>query len=189
MNDRPVLDVSLMVDQSGSVRGETSQALVEVTALVIRALSGASASVAEVYVSVKTFASTATLIVPATPINSLPRFEFGQAGNGASMLAPAIELFSEVLSSRRSGVLASRTHCTPVALILSDGWISDRDAVARMMGRSRPESTPKFICIGLGSSPRYDLLGVLEPVEMGASSMDLHAIEGVFSQHLSRKRR
>ena len=189
MNDRPVLDVSLMVDQSGSVRGETSQALAEVTALVIRALSGASASVAEVYVSVKTFASTATLIVPATPINSVPKIEFGKAGSGASMLAPAIELFSEVLTSRRSGVLASRSHCTPVALILSDGWISDRDALARMMGRLRPGSMPKFICIGLGSRPRYDLLGVLEPVEMGASSTDLHAIEGVISQHLSRKRR
>ena len=43
--------------------------------------------------------------------------------------------------------------------------------------------------VGLGSRPRYDLLGVLDPVEMGASSMDLHAIEGVISQHLSRKRR
>ena len=43
--------------------------------------------------------------------------------------------------------------------------------------------------VRLGSRPRYDLLGVLDPVEMGASSTDLHAIEGVFSQHLSRKRR
>ena len=130
------LPVFLLLDTSGSMRGEPIEAVNQGVRALVAALRSDPYALESVYVSIITFDLSARALMPLTSVEALvvPAIDVPQSG--ATMTGEALALLhDEYMSQVRRSNASEKGDWKPLLFIMTDGRPSDRALFDEMVQR------------------------------------------------------
>ncbi|HKO19195.1 MAG TPA: TIR domain-containing protein [Acidobacteriaceae bacterium] len=147
----------LVIDTSGSMRGEPIEHLSASIRKLLDELPGVSSEIAPM-VSIIAFGDAAHEVVPLSPL-SASTHNFELSAGGATALGSALHLLARRLADRSQLPVG---HLAPMIVVFSDGQPTD-DWESGLAAAARTEvwQSARKVCVALGSGPD---LGVLRAI-------------------------
>lgn len=175
------LPVFLLLDTSGSMRGEPIEAVNQGVRALVAALRSDPYALESVYVSIITFDLSARALMPLTSVEVLAVPEIEVPQSGATMTGEALALLHGVYMSqvRRSNA-SEKGDWKPLLFIMTDGRPSDRALFDEMV--ERVKLLPFARIVGCMAGPKAcleDLRGLCTDV-VNLDTLDLHAFQSLF---------
>jgi uncharacterized protein YegL len=175
------LPVFLLLDTSGSMRGEPIQAVNNGLQVLISGLRQDPYALESVYISVITFDIEAKELFPLTPLDQvqLPEITVPQAG--ATFLGAALEL----LVSRFDRDVIRTTDdmkgdWRPILFIMTDGSPSDIQAYREAIPKIKHRNFGNVIACAAGPKAKYEMLKDLTDNVLCMDTMDSTGLSQLF---------
>ena len=123
---RKSLHLFVLIDTSGSMKGDRIAGLNEAMSTIIPELKAAAEvnPMADLYFSVIEFSTQATWIHKMMPMDEVPNWKSVEYG-GLTDLGAALQLVNEVMTPADMPAGLGRRNAPPVLVLLSDGYATD----------------------------------------------------------------
>lgn len=164
------LPVYLLLDTSGSMRGEPIQAVNVGLRTMVGALRQDPHALESVHLSIMTFDVAVTTVLPLTSIDALILPEITTPQSGATHLGAALEALCEQVDAevQRSNP-TQKGDWRPLLFIMTDGAPSDTYAYEQAIPRVRAKNFASIVGCAAGPKARQD---ALEPLCDHVVSLD-----------------
>lgn len=175
------LPVYLLLDTSGSMRGEPIEAVNTGVRAMISALRQDPHALETVHLSIITFDSEARVIMPLTPLDELQVPEITTPQSGPTHLGQALEALGGRLSSEiRRSTQESKGDWAPFLFIMTDGKPSDVQLFAQQCVVIRSLSFASIVgCVAGPKARREDLEPLCDHV-VSLDTMDSQSFASFF---------
>lgn len=179
------LPVYLLLDTSGSMRGEPIQAVNVGLRTMVNALRQDPHALESVYLSILTFDVAVTTVLPLTPIDELILPEIITPQSGATHLGAALESICvrvdlEVLRSTST----QKGDWRPLLFVMTDGAPSDSFACEQAIPQVRSRNFAKIIGCAAGPKAKRESLEELCDHVVSLDTADANTF-GTFFQWVS----
>jgi len=153
------LPVYLLLDTSGSMRGEPIQAVNNGLQVLVGALRQDPYALESVHIGIITFDIEAREIFPLTPLDQvqLPEIQVPQAG--ATFLGAALEsLISQVDRDVKRSTADQKGDWRPLVFIMTDGSPSDVQAYRNAIPEIKKRNFGNIVACAVGPKAKLDIL-------------------------------
>jgi len=175
------LPVYILLDTSGSMRGEPIHSVNVGLQAMLSALRQDPYALESVYLSIITFDIEAKEYLPLTPLEavSLPEIEVPQSG--ATFLGAALELLvANVKKNIRTSTGDSKGDWRPLVFLMTDGTPSDLQAFEDVLPKIRSLNFGKIIACAAGPKAKEDVLKRLTDSVVMLDTMDSSTFSSFF---------
>lgn len=175
------LPVYLVLDTSGSMRGEPIQALKVGVQSLISTLRQDPHALESVHLSIITFDAKARLLCPLESLEQFqtPVIECPQAG--PTMTGAALELLCERVDAEVKKTTANeKGDWRPIAFLMTDGSPSDPALYEQMVNEVKRRPFASIIACAAGARANTEPLKKLTSHLFNLETMDGHSFAGLF---------
>jgi uncharacterized protein YegL len=167
------LPVYLLVDTSGSMRGEPVQALNVGLKAMEQALRRDPFALESVHLSLITFDVAVNEVFALTPLERVRIPEITVPGSGATFLGAALQLLVErVDRDVKKGSATERGDWRPMAFVLTDGAPSDLQAYREAIAAVKQRNFAAIIACAAGPKAKTDALRELTDTVVSLDTLD-----------------
>jgi len=175
------LPVYLVLDTSGSMRGEPIQALKVGVQALVSSLRQDPHALESVHISIITFDNTARVLSPLESLETFqtPLIECPQSG--ATMTGAALELLCECVDrDLRKNTATSKGDWRPLVFLMTDGSPNDTGHYNLMTEEVARRPFASIIACAAGSRAKLDPLKKLTSNIFNLETMDGNSFAGLF---------
>lgn len=179
MNRR--LPVYILLDTSGSMRGEPIQAVNVGLQAMLSALRADSYAQESVHLSIITFDNEAREYLPLTPLENVQLGEITTPSSGATFLGSALELL--VACMDRDTMKSSESYkgdWRPLLFVMTDGSPSDVYLYRQMVQEIKQRSFGSILACAAGPKAKQEFLLELTDRVVMLDTMDSTSFAGFF---------
>lgn len=175
------LPVYLLLDTSGSMRGEPIHSVNVGLQAMLSALRQDPYALESVHLSVITFDIEARELVPLTPLADLSLREIAPPESGATFMGAALELLLERVDRdvRRSNA-SEKGDWRPLVVLMTDGSPSDLHAFTLAAAEVARRNFAAVIACAAGPKAKSEHLKLLTQQVVKLDTMDEAAFNGFF---------
>lgn len=175
------LPVYILLDTSGSMRGEPIQAVNVGLQAMLSALRQDPHALESVYLSLITFDTEAREYLPLTPLPDVALGEIHVPDAGATFMGAALELLLQRTARdvKRSSA-AEKGDWRPLLIVMTDGSPSDLQAYKEACAELRQQNFGSVIACAAGPKARVEHLKLLTDSVVALDTMDAAAFAGFF---------
>ena len=175
------LPVYLLLDTSGSMKGEPIQAVNVGLQALVSSLRKDPHALDSVYISIITFNKDVTNVLPLTELSNVQLTEITCPDSGPTHLGEALEFLckttnSEILSSTPD----VKGDWMPLLFIMTDGKPSDLMKFKRVIPRLKRMNWANIIACGAGPKAKEDYLRQITSNVVMLDNMDSTAFQAYF---------
>jgi len=175
------LPVFILLDTSGSMRGEPIHSVNAGMQAMLAALRQDPYALESVWLSIITFDVEAREIIPLTPIDQVRLPEIQAPQSGATFLGAALELLiSSVDRNVRKTTAEAKGDWRPMLFVMTDGSPSDLHAFKEAAGEIRRRNFGNVIACAAGPKARQENLRFLTDHVVTLDTMDTASFSGFF---------
>ena len=175
------LPVYLLLDTSGSMRGEPIEALKVGVQSLISSLRQDPHALESVYISLITFDNEARVL---NPLESLETFQtplIACPQSGATMTGAALELLCQCVDSEvKKNTETEKGDWRPIVFLMTDGSPSDTALYNQMTEQVSKRPFASIIACAAGIKAKHDPLKKLTQNILNLETMDGHSFAGLF---------
>jgi len=167
------LPVYLLVDTSGSMRGEPIQSLNVGLKAMEQALRRDPFALESVHLSLITFDVKVEEVFPLTPLDQVRMPEIQVPSSGATFLGAALQLLAERVD--RDVIRGSETQrgdWRPMAFVLTDGSPSDIQAFQEGVAQVKRRNFASIVACAAGPKAKRDALHQLTDTVVALDTLD-----------------
>ena len=175
------LPVYLLLDTSGSMRGEPIQALKVGVQSLISTLRQDPHALESVHVSIITYDAKARIVCPLTGLEDfqMPLIECPQSG--PTMTGAALEMLCQRVDREVQRTTAHKKgDWRPIAFLMTDGGPSDTALYEQMTVEVKKRPFASIIACAAGTSAKVEPLRRLTQHVFNLETMDGHSFAGLF---------
>ena len=175
------LPVYLVLDTSGSMRGEPIQALKVGVQSLISSLRQDPHALEAVHISIITFDNKARLLMPLESLETFqtPLIECPQSG--ATMTGAALELLCHCVDKElKRNTLTEKGDWRPLAFLMTDGTPNYTALYNRMVEEVARRPFATVVACAAGPKAKLEPLKKLTPHIYNLETMDSHSFAGLF---------
>jgi len=175
------LPVYLILDTSGSMRGEPIQALKVGVQSLISTLRQDPHALESVHICIITYDSNAKVICPLQSLENfqMPLIDCPQAG--PTMTGAALELLCQCVDKDVQRTTADQKgDWRPIAFLMTDGSPSDTALYAQMIPEMQRRPFASIIACAAGARAKVEPLQRLTSNVFNLETMDGHSFAGLF---------
>lgn len=175
------LPVYLLLDTSGSMRGEPIQALKVGVQSLVATLRQDPHALESVHLSILSFDAKARVLCPLTSLEDFqqPLIECPQSG--PTMTGAALELLCDCVDREvKRNTVDSKGDWRPIAFLMTDGSPSDTALYETMIAEVQKRPFASVIACAAGPKAKLDPLKKLTPHLYNLETMDGHSFAGLF---------
>lgn len=175
------LPVYLLLDTSGSMRGEPIQALKVGMQSLISTLRQDPHALESVHVCIITYDAQARVISPLQSLEDfqMPAIECPQSG--PTMTGAALELLCQCVDKEVQRTTGDhKGDWRPIAFLMTDGGPSDTALYGQMIGEVQKRPFASVIACAAGASAKVEPLKKLTSHVFNLETMDSHSFAGLF---------
>lgn len=180
MNNRR-LPVYLLLDTSGSMRGEPIQAMKVGVQTMLSNLRQDPQALDSIYLSIITFDAKARVISPLQSLEEfqMPLIECPQSG--PTMTGAALSLLCECVDRDvRKTTAEQKGDWRPIVFLMTDGSPSDTALYAQMIDEVKKRPFASIIACAAGANAKIDPLRKLTTHVFNLETMDGHTFSRLF---------
>jgi len=167
------LPVYILVDTSGSMRGEPIHALNVGLKAMEQALRRDPFALDTVYLSLITFDLQAREVFPLTPLDAVRIPEIKVPGSGATFLGAALNLLVQrVDRDLRRGSETQHGDWRPMVFVMTDGAPSDTQAYKEATAAVKQRNFARIVACAAGPKARVDVLRELTDTVVSLDTLD-----------------
>jgi uncharacterized protein YegL len=175
------LPVYILLDTSGSMRGEPINSVNVGLQAMIGALRQDPYALESVHLSIITFDIEAREYLPLTPLDDVSLGEITAPDAGATFMGAALELLIErVDRDVRKTTAASKGDWRPLLFVMTDGSPSDLHAFRQAVPEIKARNFGSIIACAAGPKAKQDVLRELTDRVVMLDTMDASAFSGFF---------
>jgi uncharacterized protein YegL len=175
------LPVYILLDTSGSMRGEPIQAVNVGLQAMICALRQDPYALESVHLSIITFDVEAREYLPLTPLDSVNLGEIVVPDAGATFMGAALELLIErVDRDVKKTTAASKGDWRPMLFVMTDGSPSDLHAFRQAVQEVKARNFGAIVACAAGPKAKQDVLKELTDQVVLLDTLDASAFNGFF---------
>jgi len=153
------LPVYLLVDTSGSMKGEPIESVKVGIQTMASTLRQDPFALESVYISVITFDKDAKVLIPLTPIDTFQVPEILTPDSGPTHLGAALEMLCKCVDSElRRSTADMKGDWKPLLFIMTDGSPSDLQKFHEMIPEIRKRGFGNIIACAAGTKAKEDVL-------------------------------
>jgi len=176
------LPVYIVLDTSGSMRGEPVAAVNVGLRSMLAALRQDPFALETVRVCVMTFDIDARVIVPLTPLDTVVIPEVVVPSSGATFLGKAMQLVVQTIHADVAAVRpGNQRDWRPLLFVMTDGAPSDQHHFDLMVPEVLRCQFSVIVACGAGPRARLDVLRKLTDRVVALDTMDASSFAGFFS--------
>ncbi len=175
------LPVYILLDTSGSMRGEPIHAVNVGMQSMLSALRQDPYALESVHLSVITFDIEAKELFPLTPLEQVRLPEIAVPGSGATFLGAALELLIDRVD--RDVILGSpdrKGDWRPLLFIMTDGSPSDLQCYREMIAKVKQRHFGNIVACAAGQKAKEALLKELTPTVVSLDTTDIASFAQFF---------
>ncbi|MGJ8641798.1 MAG: vWA domain-containing protein [Luteolibacter sp.] len=175
------LPVYLVLDTSGSMRGEPIQALKVGVQSLVSSLRQDPHALEAVHISIITFDNKARIQIPLESLETFqtPLIECPQSG--ATMTGAALELLCDCVDNDlKLNTEKEKGDWRPLVFLMTDGSPSDPALYNRMIKEVARRPFATVVACAAGPKVKLDPLKKLTPHIYNLETMDSHSFSGLF---------
>lgn len=175
------LPVYILLDTSGSMRGEPIISVNVGLQAMIGALRQDPYALESVHLSIISFDIEARECLPLTPLDDVSLGEITAPDAGATFMGAALELLIErVDRDVRKTTAASKGDWRPLLFVMTDGSPSDLHAFRQAVPEVKARNFGSIIACAAGPKAKQDVLRELTDRVVMLDTMDASAFSGFF---------
>ena len=175
------LPVYLLVDTSGSMRGEPIQAVNTAIKSMLVSLRQDPHCLESVWLSVITFDIEAKTLVPLTALEYFQFADIEVPQSGATMMGAALNLLADSVTSEvRSNSASEKGDFRPLAFLMTDGSPSDTADFEDSVARIRSMTWGAFAALAAGHKAKTDKLQRVTDTVYSLETLDANSLKGFF---------
>jgi uncharacterized protein YegL len=175
------LPVYILLDTSGSMRGEPIISVNVGLQAMIGALRQDPYALESVHLSIITFDIEAREYLPLTPLDDVSLGEITAPDAGATFMGAALELLIErVDRDVKKTTAASKGDWRPLLFVMTDGSPSDLHAFRQAVPAVKARNFGSVIACAAGPKAKQDVLRELTDRVVMLDTMDASAFSGFF---------
>lgn len=180
MNDRR-LPVYILLDTSGSMRGEPIHSVNVGLQAMLSALRQDPYALENVHLSILTFDIEAREYLPLTPLPDVKLGEIEPPSAGATFLGAALEMLIDCVDrDLRKSTGDAKGDWRPLLFVMTDGSPSDLHAYRQAITQLKERNFGSIIACAAGPKARTDVLLELTDRVVKLDTMDASAFSGFF---------
>lgn len=173
------LPVYLLLDTSGSMRGEPIMAVNVGLRTMVSALRQDPHALESVYISVITFDAAVNVVLPLTPLDELTMPEITTPNSGPTHLGRALEVLCERVDAEvMRGTPDRKGDWMPLLFVMTDGSPSDKMLYEQTIPRIQSLGFARIIACAAGPKAKEDALKLLTADVVSLDTTD----SGTFSK-------
>lgn len=175
------LPVYILLDTSGSMRGEPIHSVNVGLQSMLSALRQDPYALESVHLSLITFDIEARVYLPLTPLDQVQLPEIVVPSAGATFMGAALELLAfEVEKNTQKSTADSKGDWRPLLFIMTDGSPSDLYAYQQAIPLIRQRNFASIVACAAGPKAKQDLLLQLTDRVVVLDTMDAASFAGFF---------
>lgn len=175
------LPVYLLLDTSGSMRGEPIESVKVGLQTLIATLRRDPAALESVHLSVITFDRDVSVIVPLTSLEDFQLPQFETPDSGPTHLGLALESVCACVDKEiRKTQGDQKGDWKPLLFIMTDGKPSDKALYAEMLPKVKQRDFATIVACAAGPKASKESLQELTPNVVSLETMDAASFEGFF---------
>lgn len=175
------LPVYILLDTSGSMRGEPIHSVNVGLQAMMSALRQDPYALESVHVSIVTFDVEAREYLPLTPLDEVRLEEIAVPGSGATFLGAALELLiAKVDREVRRSTDEAKGDWRPLLFVMTDGSPSDLLAYREAIAEIKKRHFGAIVACAAGPKVKLELLHELTDRVVKLDTLDAAAFSGFF---------
>lgn len=175
------LPVYILLDTSGSMRGEPIHSVNVGLQAMISALRQDPYALESVHLSIITFDVQAREYLPLTPLDQINLGDIAVPDAGATFMGAALELLiARVDRDVKKNTAASKGDWRPLLFVMTDGSPSDLHAFRQAVPEVKARNFGSVIACAAGPKAKQDVLRELTDRVVTLDTMDASAFSGFF---------
>ena len=175
------LPVYLLLDTSGSMRGEPIEALKVGVQSLISSLRQDPHALESVYISLITFDNEARIISPLESLETYQAPLIACPQSGATMTGAALELLCQCVDREvKKNTETEKGDWRPIVFLMTDGSPSDTALYNQMTEEVAKRPFASIIACAAGANAKHDPLKKLTQNILNLETMDGHSFAGLF---------
>lgn len=173
------LPVYLLLDTSGSMRGEPIQSVNVGLQMMVGALRRDPHALESVHLSIITFDADVKVVLPLTPLDELDLPEVTTPESGPTHLGRALEVLCQKVDKEVERTTSDRKgDWMPLLFVMTDGSPSDKQLFEKMIPEVQRRGFGSIICCAAGPKGKVEALKLLTHNVITLDTMD----SGTFSK-------
>ena len=174
------LPVYILLDTSGSMRGEPIHSVNVGLQSMLSALKQDTYALESVYLSLITFDLEARVYLPLTPLNQIQLAEIQVPSAGATFMGAALELLASQVTTQVKKNSAEEQDWRPLLFIMTDGAPSDLYAYQQVIPVIQQLNFASIVACAAGPKARQEQLLQLTDKVVVLDTMDASSFAGFF---------
>lgn len=175
------LPVYILLDTSGSMRGEPIHSVNVGLQSMLSALRQDPYALESVYLSIITFDLEAKIYLPLTPLDQVQFAEIQAPSAGATFMGAALELLAECVNQQvQTSTTDEKGDWRPLLFIMTDGSPSDIYAYQQVIPVIQQFNFASIVACAAGSKAKQEHLLQLTDKVVVLDTMDAASFAGFF---------
>lgn len=175
------LPVYILLDTSGSMRGEPIHSVNVSMQAMLSALRQDPYTLESVHLCLITFDVQARLLLPLTPLDQVQFTEIEVPSSGATFMGAALELLIECVDQElKKSSADTKGDWRPLAFLMTDGSPSDLHVYRQAVEAIKKRPFASIMACAAGPKAKQEYLHELTNQVVTLDTMDASAFAGVF---------
>jgi uncharacterized protein YegL len=175
------LPVYILLDTSGSMRGEPIHSLNVGIHAMLSALRQDPYALESVHLCIITFDIEARVFLPLTQLDQIRFSDVEVPSSGATFMGAALELLIECVDKEvKKSTSDTKGDWRPLAFLMTDGSPSDVHVYREAIEEIKKRNFGSFLACAAGPKAKHDLLLELTDRVVTMDTMDAAAFSGLF---------